>query len=362
MSGCAPSRWIGLGFVATTVNAPPDVLVGIEGIEAAAIQVAWGTTPNLLSLSPRERGQRGRLQSSSTVTGWIADAHAVGLEPAGWAWCDAHDVDGAALEGATHARLVLELGLDLFVANMEESYDAHSDTSSPRFHMPDAYLEAFRGIAPDVELAVTTTPRWASNHEAVRAAGAVLMGQAFSLEVPSPPGPATVEACVAFGKSWGWEPRYLRPLVQVYETNGQVPGAAPYLEESAEAGVGVVPYILEQAFGGQGRELLSALVPAIERAPARVPIPPNGGGDDVQTIGSQHGVTASVNRMRTLDPGGTLLVADASGKWPPLSSLTAPVKDWRAYDKLERSLTILVEDHDELATSYGSGEPTDSGE
>ena len=74
--------------------------------------------------------------------------------------------------------------------------------------------------------------------------------------------------------------------------------------------------------------------------------PPDGG--DMQKIGSQHGVTSAMNRLRTLDPAGTLLVADPyTGKWPSIETLTQPLDQWKAYDKLERSLTILVSDHDE---------------
>lgn len=329
-----PGKWVGLGFVATIENAPASTLAGIEGITAVAAQIAWGLDRQKPELMP----------------GYLASLETAGLVPVGWAWCNADDVAGARQEGARHADIALGLGLELFIANMEEVYDAHSDTASPRFHMPDAYLEAFRDLAPELELAVTTTPRWASNHEAVRAAGAVHMPQAFSLEVPSPPGPATVAACVAFSEAWGWQARYVRPLVQVYETKGEVPASGPYLEESKAAGVGVVPYILEQALGGAGRQLLAELVPAITRQPA-----PEGGGDDMELIGKQHGITASVNRLRTLDPAGTLLEPDAAGKWPPLSTLTEPVDKWRAYDKLERTLGILARDHDAVvANSSGA--------
>jgi hypothetical protein len=63
-------------------------------------------------------------------------------------------------------------------------------------------------------------------------------------------------------------------------------------------------------------------------------------------IGSNHGVTAAMNRLRDLDPKGTLLQKQGD-KWPPLSNLeNIPVSEWKAYDKLERSLTILVTDHD----------------
>lgn len=77
--------------------------------------------------------------------------------------------------------------------------------------------------------------------------------------------------------------------------------------------------------------------------PTPTPTPPD--GDDVK-IGSQDGVTASANRWRDLDPGGTLLVKTGS-KWPSIDTLAGvPMDKWKAYDKLERALSILVEDHD----------------
>lgn len=73
---------------------------------------------------------------------------------------------------------------------------------------------------------------------------------------------------------------------------------------------------------------------------------PTNGGDEVTLIGTEDGVTAAMNRLRDMDPKGTLLVKDAKGKWPGIETITKPVKDWKAYDKLERSLDILVKDHD----------------
>jgi len=81
------------------------------------------------------------------------------------------------------------------------------------------------------------------------------------------------------------------------------------------------------------------------RDPYAPDTPTNGGDDDVQTIGYQDGITAAVNRLRSLDPGGTLLV-QSGGKWPSIDTLTVPVENWKAYDKLERTLRILKDDHD----------------
>jgi len=65
----------------------------------------------------------------------------------------------------------------------------------------------------------------------------------------------------------------------------------------------------------------------------------------VTKIGSQHGATAAANRWRDLDPGGTKL-KKTGGKWPAISTLTIPLDQWGAYDKLERALSITFADHD----------------
>lgn len=87
---------------------------------------------------------------------------------------------------------------------------------------------------------------------------------------------------------------------------------------------------------------------------ASPPDPPPDPEDDMQTIGTNDGVAATLNRLRTLDPAGTILKPDAKGKYPAdLSSLDGvPLDQWKAYDKLQRSLKILVADHDELAKGF----------
>jgi hypothetical protein len=74
-------------------------------------------------------------------------------------------------------------------------------------------------------------------------------------------------------------------------------------------------------------------------------------------IGSQHGVTAGANRLRDLDPDGTLLVKGADGKWPDMDEALAgiPQDQWKAWDKWQRSFQILVDDHD--AALGGGGQP-----
>lgn len=75
-----------------------------------------------------------------------------------------------------------------------------------------------------------------------------------------------------------------------------------------------------------------------------------------QTIGDQDGITAGANRLRDLDPKGTLLKKTADGKWPNMWDELAdvPVSDWKAWDKWQRSFQILVDDHDNAG---GGGSP-----
>jgi hypothetical protein len=71
-----------------------------------------------------------------------------------------------------------------------------------------------------------------------------------------------------------------------------------------------------------------------------------GGQPPMPTIGYNDGIAAAVNRLRDMDPKGTLLVKGADGKWPPLSSLPADITKWKAYDKFQRTVQILKDDHD----------------
>jgi hypothetical protein len=74
------------------------------------------------------------------------------------------------------------------------------------------------------------------------------------------------------------------------------------------------------------------------------------------TIGDQDGITAGANRLRDLDPKGTLLKKGSDGKWPNMwdELKNVPVEDWKAWDKWQRSFQILVDDHD--SPSNGGGD------
>jgi hypothetical protein len=77
-------------------------------------------------------------------------------------------------------------------------------------------------------------------------------------------------------------------------------------------------------------------------------------------IGYNDGIAAEYNRLRDMDPGGTILKKDSKGKWLPLSSLdSVPLDDWKAYDKAERRARILKDDHDAAISGGGSPDPPD---
>jgi hypothetical protein len=76
-----------------------------------------------------------------------------------------------------------------------------------------------------------------------------------------------------------------------------------------------------------------------------------------QLIGYQHGITAMMNRLRDMDPEGTVLVK-SGGKWPSIDTIPVPLDQWKAYDKAERAFTILCYDHDQATEqANGGGEP-----
>ena len=63
----------------------------------------------------------------------------------------------------------------------------------------------------------------------------------------------------------------------------------------------------------------------------------------MQTIGDQDGISAAVGRLRTLDPGGTKPNRNPDD-----------LATWGAWDKLERTLQILADDHDSQPAGGGS--------
>lgn len=332
------NRFTGLGFVASYWNADAAAIKPLGAVSGLAVQITWGSAPAERTDPPNE------------LQAWLARTRSYGLHVTPWGWCNASDIARAEDEGRYHAERAIAMGFrDEWIANMEHPYDAGGNSSSPKYEMPAAYAEGFTEAAKRAgvtfkALAITTTPFFGSSMAELAFAGWVTMPQAFSGDYA----PATVDACVEHMQDWGWPPALIRPLVQVYKSaNGQRPPVQPFLDDSAANGVGVVPYIVEQCMDDTAR--LQALAPATFRPPSgAAPIPPPDGGD-VQPIGSQDGVTASCNRLRDMDPAGTLLKKSGS-KWPSIDTLAAmPLDQWKAYDKLERALKILVTDHDEMA-------------
>jgi hypothetical protein len=318
--------FVGLGFCATFRNADPSVIGPLGVVKGLAPQIAWGASPAV---------------DSALLPAWIATCYQHGLVVRGWAWCAATNTLEAKAEARYHVERCADLGLAWFIANPEEPYDAHGNQSDPRYHMVTAYVEAFHQRADELgldfpALGLTSTPTFGSDMTAPIGRGWTGMPQAFSLAAPA----ATVANCVAHWNAWGWPNSQLRPLVQTYRTDGNVADPQPYLAESAAAGVGVVPYTVEQAMDTEGQMLLTALKPATMRGPSEE--------EPVEKIGYQDGVTASMNRLREQDAAGTI-VQKTGGKWPkdPLATIAAvPLDQWKAYDKLERALSILIADHD----------------
>jgi len=147
-----------------------------------------------------------------------------------------------------------------------------------------------------------------------------------------------------FGQQWGvdalharagWQQRGVRCVVFTFGAYNGTPADYDRL----------MPYGAYTADDmGQNYSAWSALGAGIPCAAVDDRPPVNGGG--MTKIGSQDGIKAACNRLRDLDPSGTLL-QKAGGSWPDISTLQGtPVESWRAYDKLQRTLQILKDDHD----------------
>lgn len=67
------------------------------------------------------------------------------------------------------------------------------------------------------------------------------------------------------------------------------------------------------------------------------------GGSDMQEIGKQHGVEATYNRFKALDPEG------CNPAFDPKQPDALPLEQLKAYDKWCRTMLILVNDHDDQA-------------
>ena len=158
-------------------------------------------------------------------------------------------------EAEVHA--LAAAGYPAFVANMEEPYDAHGDSSSGKYDAPARYLAH---LDYGGELGLTTTPLFGSDQSAWIGTGAIVMPQAFSLETG-----VGFTSCVEHCEAWGWPLAQIRPLVQSYPTRGERPDAAALNHEATELGLGGIPYTIEQACDPAGLAWLEELRPTIER-------------------------------------------------------------------------------------------------
>lgn len=310
----ASAPWQSAAFV----HVPGDTPLGLvpPWIKGLVVQVAWGSGP----------------PEQPVNAGWLEEARRRFTVYA-WAWCNGGD---AQAEAEWHRECAQ--GYAGFCANMEEPYDAHGNSADPRYTMPKAYLKHLNWPG---RLAVTTTATFGSDMTAWIQAGALTMPQAFPREVPL----ATLTLCVEHAQAWGWPLNQIRPLAQAYPTNGARPDPVAMDIEAAALGVGVCPYTIEQAMDTSGQQWLTIMRPSIER-PQSTAVPPPGGSTGPTgppptqpptsgLIGSQHGVTASANRLRALDPAGTNPQRDP-----------ANLSTYGAWDKWERTMSMLVKDHD----------------
>ena len=160
---------------------------------------------------------------------------------------------------------------------MEEPYDAHGDSSSPKMGMPSRYLAAldYQG-----ELALTTTPRFASHLGEWVARAAIYQPQAFSLET----GVGLTETVTFARDTLGYPVGLIRPLVQAYPTRGERPDPAALNAECEALGVGGIPYTIEQALDSEGQAWLEVMRPTIER--------PQASGETVAPPEPDHGPPA----------------------------------------------------------------------
>lgn len=186
---------------------------------------------------------------------WVATARAQGMKVAGWHRCTD---PSPAQDGRWAAEFVHQYGLDGYNLNIEAEYDTHGKYGTPEAErilaMTGQLVSAFREGCPQVPLSASVTPRWTGDHDALRRARCAIWPEAYPGEIPT----ATLAACVAHTDAYGWHRDDVRPLVQVYPTNGVRPPVQPYLDEARAAGVKVTPYPIESCLDDE--PMLRALV------------------------------------------------------------------------------------------------------
>ena len=134
--------------------------------------------------------------------------------------------------------------------------------------------------------------------------------------------------------------------LMVWPNGSNPPELELALLEEAEMGPQMSVFLAETT----SQEMYEALRPCSQAPPLQPPEPepePEPEPPMGTVIGSQHGVVAEYNALRDLDPTKTLL-KKVGGKWEDLSTLNSvPLSSWKAWDKAQRTKTILVNDHDQ---------------
>jgi hypothetical protein len=153
------------------------------------------------------------------------------------------------------------------------------------------------------------------------------------------------DLCASYWRRMGVPEGFLSLTLGLYDPSTDNPGktqlsGAEYVPWVQEAGVGkAISIFLPETMLPNDLVELEAITLASE--PPEPPEPE----DEMEKIGNQHGITAAMNRLRDLDPGGTALIRGEEG-WPDISTLPPDLNKHKAWDKLQRTLQILKDDHD----------------
>lgn len=301
--------WERTAFVFTPANVPFEQVKPY--VDRLVIQVAYGTTKNQIPQN------------------WLDRARGLGFELYAWAWGTANQIEE---EARIHAQAAKDIRASAFVANLEHPYDAHGNSLDEKFKYPTRYLNALDWDGP---LGLTTNPRFASDMTKWIERKACYMVQAFPLE-----NKVSMTHGIEFAETWGWPRELQRPLVQSYYTNGVRPDPAKMNAEAESLGVGGIPYTIEQAMDPEGKAWLDIMRPTIERpykSSGGIVTEPDEGEDLMATIGTNHGITAFINWLQQQEG----VPINHGPNYDPENPAT-----WPWPERLERTLNMLREDHD----------------
>jgi len=214
--------------------------------------------------------------------------------------------------------LVQSLGLAGWIANGEAWAEGANRSYSQLFI--NEWNKAHLTAALAVSCLSSDTANFARDfdYQAWLTIGSVIMPQVYGNEHAT----LTVDACLGMMTTASVPQRCLNLTFGTYAVgNPPTWNTVPYYDYERWPGP-------RSVYTGDGTD--PTAWPKLKRP---VPSPPNGGG--MQKIGSQDGIKASIDRLRKIDPSGT----NPNRNPNDLST-------WGAWDKLERTLQILRNDHD----------------